>query len=147
LDAHMLLGTDLMGFGGLKVLEDKHYTGISDADVPDSFDARTHWPGLIHAIRDQQRCGSCWAFSATEVLSDRASIAAGKATPVLSPEDLVHATRATWAAAAVGCPLHGNTSRIPVWSPILATHILPARAQRLLALRSALMVRTGPPPR
>jgi len=88
-EARALLGTDLVGFEGLATLADADYVGISDADVPDTFDARTQWPGLIHPIRDQQRCGSCWAFSATEVLTDRASIAAGKATPVLSPEDLV----------------------------------------------------------
>jgi len=58
-------------------------------DIPSEFDARTKWPGLIHPIRDQQHCGSCWAFSASEVLSDRVAIATGKASPVLSPEDMV----------------------------------------------------------
>jgi len=58
-------------------------------DPPASFDSRTQWPGLIHPIRDQQRCGSCWAFSASEVLSDRVAIATKKASPVLSPEDMV----------------------------------------------------------
>jgi cathepsin B len=58
-------------------------------DAPDSFDARTQWKGLIHPIRNQEQCGSCWAFSATEVLSDRVAIATGKASPVLSVEDMV----------------------------------------------------------
>lgn len=49
----------------------------------------TQWSGLIHPIRDQQRCGSCWAFSAAEVLSDRMAIASGRASPMLSPEDMV----------------------------------------------------------
>jgi len=90
-DARVLLGTGLSGFEDVEVktLSDADYVGISDADVPDTFDARTKWSGLIHPIRDQQRCGSCWAFSAAEVLTDRASIAAGKSTPVLSPEDMV----------------------------------------------------------
>jgi len=57
--------------------------------LPLEFDARTQWQGLIHPIRDQQQCGSCWAFSASEVLSDRVAIATGKASPVLSAEDLV----------------------------------------------------------
>jgi len=57
--------------------------------IPASFDARTQWPGLIHPIRNQLQCGSCWAFSASEALSDRFAIATGKASPVLSPEDMV----------------------------------------------------------
>jgi len=58
-------------------------------DVPASFDARTRWPGLIHPIRDQQGCGSCWAFSTSEVLADRIAIASNKPSPVLSVEDMV----------------------------------------------------------
>jgi len=57
--------------------------------VPDEFDARTNWKGLIHPIRNQAHCGSCWAFSASEVMSDRVAIATKKASPVLSPEDMV----------------------------------------------------------
>jgi cathepsin B len=63
--------------------------GYPITDVPAEFNAVTHWQGLVHPIRDQQQCGSCWAFSASEVLSDRFSIQANKSTPVLSPEDLV----------------------------------------------------------
>ena len=89
-DVRGLLGTDLVGFGAdMPVLGEEAFQGVSDADIPDTFDARTQWPGLIAPIRDQMRCGSCWAFSAAEVLTDRASISAKKATPVLSPEDLV----------------------------------------------------------
>jgi len=58
-------------------------------EAPDSFDARTRWQGLVHPVRDQAHCGSCWAFSASEVLSDRVAIATGKPSPVLSPEDMV----------------------------------------------------------
>jgi cathepsin B len=58
-------------------------------DIPKEFDARKQWPGLVHPIRDQAQCGSCWAFSGSEVLSDRFAIASGKASPVLSPEDMV----------------------------------------------------------
>lgn len=50
-------------------LEDPNYV------APASFDARTQWPNYIHEIRDQGRCGSCWAFGATEALSDRFTIA------------------------------------------------------------------------
>merc|ERR1712087_640875 len=68
---------------------DSFYDSILAGGVPDDFDSRTQWPGLIHPIRNQLRCGSCWAFSASEVLSDRVAIAEGKPSPVLSAEDLV----------------------------------------------------------
>jgi len=90
-DARALLGTRLSHISEHldEVLPDDIYAAIEDSSIPEEFDARTHWPGLIHPIRDQQRCGSCWAFSASEVLSDRMAIATGKASPVLSAEDMV----------------------------------------------------------
>ena len=58
--------------------------------LPDNFDSRTQWPNCIHQIRDQQSCGSCWAFAASEVLSDRFCIASqGAVNVVLSPQDMV----------------------------------------------------------
>lgn len=62
---------------------------VSDA-LPESFDSRTQWPDCIHPIRDQGKCGSCWAHAASEVLSDRFCIASnGAVNVVLSPEDMV----------------------------------------------------------
>jgi len=86
-DARVLLGTT----AGAQLLgatrDQAEYDAITS--VPTEFDARTQWGNLIHPIRDQQQCGSCWAFSATEVLSDRFAIALNKSSPVLSAEDMV----------------------------------------------------------
>jgi len=59
-------------------------------NVPKTFDARKQWPKAIHPIRDQAQCGSCWAFSAAEVLTDRFTIQSqGSTDVVLSPQDMV----------------------------------------------------------
>lgn len=59
-------------------------------ELPKEFDSRKQWGDCVHAIRDQAKCGSCWAFGASETLSDRFCIASGKKIDVvLSPEDLV----------------------------------------------------------
>ncbi|GKT30696.1 hypothetical protein ADUPG1_005601, partial [Aduncisulcus paluster] len=62
---------------------------MSAAALPDSFEATTAWPGLIGEIRDQGQCGSCWAFGASEALSDRCAIARGSNFIDFSPEFLV----------------------------------------------------------
>ncbi|EYB81603.1 hypothetical protein Y032_0378g287 [Ancylostoma ceylanicum] len=42
-------------------------------DIPESFDARDHWPKCtsIGYIRDQSACGSCWAVSVGAAIGDR----------------------------------------------------------------------------
>ena len=68
----------------------KSFDHIRDEDIPTEFDARAQWPNFIHPIRNQQQCGSCWAFGAVEALSDRFAIATnGSVNVVLSPEQLV----------------------------------------------------------
>ena len=57
-------------------------------DIPTSFDARTQWGSKVHTIRNQGQCGSCWAFGATEALTDRLAIEKG-VDEVLSPQHLV----------------------------------------------------------
>jgi cathepsin B len=62
------------------------------ADLPTNYDARADpdVSACVHPIRNQAQCGSCWAFGASEALSDRFCIASkGKVSAVLSPEDLV----------------------------------------------------------
>jgi hypothetical protein len=40
--------------------------------LPSSFDWRSR--GVVTAIKDQKRCGSCWAFSVVETVESRAAI-------------------------------------------------------------------------
>ncbi len=66
------------------------YRNAENHAMPESFDSRTKWGKCIHAIRNQEKCGSCWAFAGSETLSDRFCIASsGKVDTVLSPEDMV----------------------------------------------------------
>jgi cathepsin B len=60
---------------------------IENYQTPENFDARTQWPDCVNYIRDQEQCGSCWAFGASEVLSDRYCIKGKKV--LLSPQYLV----------------------------------------------------------
>lgn len=65
---------------------------VSDRDIPEEFDSRQAWPNCptIKEIRDQGNCGSCWAISAVEAMSDRICVAtqAGQ-NRHLSTEDLL----------------------------------------------------------
>jgi cathepsin B len=59
-------------------------------DIPTYFNATEKWPGCVHPILNQGHCGSCWAFGASETLSDRLCVASGgKKNVVLSPQYLV----------------------------------------------------------
>lgn len=60
--------------------------------LPAEFDARVQYPKCesIKEIRDQATCGSCWAFSAAEVMSDRICIHSGQVLQTrVSPQQLV----------------------------------------------------------
>jgi len=80
--------------GLLGTIVDHTDTTFPNASVPNgytasaSFDARSKWGSCVHAVRDQASCGSCWAFGASEALSDRFCIKKGQ-NVVLSPQDMV----------------------------------------------------------
>ncbi|XGW24175.1 hypothetical protein V3C99_005961 [Haemonchus contortus] len=60
--------------------------------IPESFDARTKWKECpsITQIRDQSKCGSCWAVSAAETMSDRLCIHSnGTIKTMISDTDLL----------------------------------------------------------
>ena len=63
---------------------------FEEALTPDEFDSRTFWKSYIHPIKDQDQCGSYWAFAASEALSDRFAIASsGAIDEILSPEYMI----------------------------------------------------------
>lgn len=76
-----MMGTKLMSQPEIKP---KFSLAQLEEDLPDNYE----FSGKCeHAIRDQARCGSCWAFGASEALSDR--FCAAGVDVILSPEELV----------------------------------------------------------
>jgi hypothetical protein len=59
-------------------------------NVPDSFDGREVWKGLLSPVMNQGNCGSCWAFASTSTLADRFNIqSVGQMNVQLSPAKLI----------------------------------------------------------
>jgi len=79
-----------------------------DPSLPTDFDGRKQWPKCIHPILDQGACGSCWAFAASEVLSDRFCIFSnGSVNVVLSPQNLLSCEEFN-----LGCTM----GSLPMWA-------------------------------
>ncbi|XP_041484248.1 tubulointerstitial nephritis antigen-like [Lytechinus variegatus] len=58
--------------------------------LPERFDSREIWPGLIGEVVDQGNCGSSWAISTASVASDRLAIqSSGELNPRLSEQHLL----------------------------------------------------------
>ena len=64
--ARNLLGTYLYPNNVTEqITNDLYYTS---KDIPIEFSVIEKWKGKIKPIRDQQHCGSCWAFSSTNCI-------------------------------------------------------------------------------
>ncbi|KAG0444881.1 hypothetical protein HPB47_013273 [Ixodes persulcatus] len=100
-------------------------------DLPESFDAREKWShrDSIHLIRDQSGCGSCWAFGATEAMSDRVCIHSnGKIQVNISAEDLLDCCDTSVVSTTPGCKTsslasceHHTKGRFPNCTTIVRT--------------------------
>ena len=57
-------------------LPEKTTFKTSNGALPESYDIREIYPQCetVKEIRDQSKCGACWAFGATETMSDRICI-------------------------------------------------------------------------
>lgn len=80
--------------------------------IPQSFDCRTQWQGLISPILDQGDCGSCYAFATCTAFTDRFAIVVNQPISVRSPQFLVSCVKnnqmlgcngGTLSAAATAC--------------------------------------------
>ena len=66
----------------------KHFTAEQLAEVPETYDPRDFYScKSMRQIRDQSKCGSCWAFGAVSAMSDRECMLHGEDI-ILSAEDV-----------------------------------------------------------
>jgi len=107
---HGLLGVTLDAFKQQqKTVEALPKPMKPDLLIPESFDVRDQWPKckeVVGSIRDQGNCGSCWAFGAAEVMSDRECIH-NNIIRFYSTQDITGCANDSWA------PCGGCTGGLP----------------------------------
>ena len=55
-------------------------------NLPKEFDGRLVWKDYLSPIRNQGKCGSCWAWASTSALADRFCLRTNnKINPILTP--------------------------------------------------------------
>ena len=64
------------------------FKSSGDFTVPATLDYRRAFPAVLTAVKDQGRCGSCWAFSAAEAVESAYAFKTGKLF-VLSKQQMV----------------------------------------------------------
>jgi len=69
-----------------RVVHPSEYTYYPNVNGPASFDWRNK--GGVTAVKNQEQCGSCWAFSATENIESVYKLA-GHSIPTLGPQQIV----------------------------------------------------------
>ncbi|KAK9885465.1 hypothetical protein WA026_010960 [Henosepilachna vigintioctopunctata] len=75
----------------------KPFKSIEGEEIPDSIDWREK--GAVNAIRNQQGCGCCWAFSAAAAIESALAISSGKLRS-LSVQNL---NDCSWSERNSGC--------------------------------------------
>eukprot|EP00126_Sphaerothecum_destruens_P000044 Sdes_comp10060_c0_seq1m1653 len=103
--------------GPQKPLPFKDITGDRDS-LPITFDARQRWYDCssIFTIRDQGKCGSCWAFGSTSAMSDRICIASkGKNQHLVSARDIMSCCPYCFNQTTGGCEGGENQDAYSWW--------------------------------
>jgi len=75
----------LLGFKGIP--KNQTFETLSTVETPAAKDWRSL--GAVNAVKNQQQCGSCWAFSATSAIESAQKIQNGGNLLSLSEQELV----------------------------------------------------------